>query len=92
MGIASRTGDFAAGVAEAQLHRMVLGVNKPTSVCMMMRELNREPFKVTWMRMAAKLWNRALLRGPQDWLRLALVANVQLAADAQVPAWARQRF
>jgi hypothetical protein len=35
VGTASRTGDFAAGVAEAQLHRpllrMVLGVNKPTS-------------------------------------------------------------
>jgi hypothetical protein len=96
VGTASRTGDFAAGVAEAQLHRpmlrMVLGVNKPTSVCMMMRELNREPFKVFWMRMAAKLWNRALQRGPQDWLRLALVANVQLAADAQVPARARQRL
>jgi hypothetical protein len=31
VGTASRTGDFAAGVAEAQLLRMVLGVNKPTS-------------------------------------------------------------
>jgi hypothetical protein len=62
---------------------MVLGVNKPTSVNTMMRELNREPSKVFfWMIMAAKLWNRALLRGPQDCLRLALVANVQLATDA----------
>ncbi len=58
---------------------------------MMMGELNRESLKVFGMRMAAKLWNRALLRGPQYWLRLALVANVQLAADAQVPAQARQR-
>ncbi len=31
-------------------------------------------------------------QGPQDWLRLALVANVQLAAHAQVPAQARQRL
>jgi hypothetical protein len=37
-------------------------VNKPTSASMMMRELSREPFKVFWMRMAAELRDRALLR------------------------------
>jgi hypothetical protein len=79
------SGDFtgAGGRAEVEVHlpflRRCLGVSRSTTVCAMLRELNREPLAMFWMRMAAQLWNRALEREGGDWLRLALEENVRVA-------------
>ena len=47
----------------------------------MYRELGRYPVSMFWLRMATQLWNRALSRGQEDWLRVALTENVRLAGD-----------
>jgi hypothetical protein len=60
------SGDFtgAGGRAEVEVHlpflRRCLGVSRSTTVYAMLRELNREPLAMFWMRMAGQLWNRAL--------------------------------
>ena len=86
-------GDFCRGAAEKEVHfpfmRQSLGVSKTTSSAVMMQELHREPFAFHWLRMAAQLWNKALQRPADDYLRMALVDNVQLA-DQAAPTAARQ--
>ena len=79
-------GDFCKGAAETEVHfpfmRQSMGVRKSTSTAVMMQELHREPLAFHWLRMAAQLWNKALHRPAGDYLRLALVDNVQLAAES----------
>lgn len=83
-----RDGNFAAGEAEEGIHRrflrQCLGVCKSTPAATMYADLGRLPVSMHWLRMAAKLWNRALSRGHDDWLRLAVEENVRLAGDASV--------
>ena len=78
-----RKGNFCTGVAEKEVHlpfmRQSMGVSKRTSIAVMMEELHREPFALHWMRMAVQLWNKALKRPVDDYLRLAMTDNVQMA-------------
>jgi hypothetical protein len=78
-----RTGKFGSGVAEESIHkpflRQVLGVGTTTSAAIMYKEMNRQPMSMFWLRMAAKLWNRALARQADDLLRVCLLENVRLA-------------
>jgi hypothetical protein len=89
-------GDFLTGVAEKEVQspfmRQSLGVCKATPIGPMMEELNREPLSCHWMKMAAKLWNKAVGRGPGDFLRLAMEENVQLAGQGDLPLAARKRL
>jgi len=78
-----RKGDFCTGAAEREVHfpfmRQSMGVSRSTSTAVMKQELRREPMAFHWMRMAAQLWNKALRRPADDYLRLALIENVELA-------------
>jgi hypothetical protein len=80
-----KDGSFATGEAEESIHRhflrQCLGVCKSTTTAVMYRELGRYPVSMFWLRMATQLWNRALSRGAEDWLRVALTENVRLAGD-----------
>jgi hypothetical protein len=83
-------GDFCKGAAETEVHfpfmRQSMGTRKSTSTAVMMQELHREPLAFHWLRMAAQLWNKALRRPAGDYLRLAVVDNVQLAEEVGGPA------
>jgi hypothetical protein len=87
-------GDFCKGLAETQVQfpfmRQSMGVSKCTSTAVMMAELHRGPLAFHWLRMAVQLWNKALKRPADDYLRLALLDNVQLAA--QVPGAAAKQL
>ncbi len=89
-------GDFLSCDAEKEVHspfmRKSLGVCVSTPVGTMMEELNREPLSFHWMRMAAQLWNKALKRGPGDYLRLAMVENVDPAQRRDLQITARKRL
>ena len=78
-------GDFCKGLAETQVQfpfmRQSMGVRKGTSTAVMMQELYRDPLAFHWLRMAVQLWNKALKRPADDYLRLALLDNVHLAAQ-----------
>ena len=91
-----RSGNFASGKAEDEVHkpflRQSLGVCKSTTVAVMYEDLGRYPVTMFWLRMAAQLWNRALARAGDDWLRLALDENVCMARDTSLPADARQHL
>jgi hypothetical protein len=80
-----KDGDFATGEVEEAIHRrflrQCLGVCKSTTTAVMYQELGRRPISMSWLRMAAQLWNRALSRRADDWLRVALMENVRLAGD-----------
>lgn len=58
----------------------------------MYAELNRQPMSVFWLRMAAKLWNRALSRSDGDCLKAALLDNVRLATQAGLSTPDRKRL
>jgi hypothetical protein len=87
-------GNFCAGEAETQVHfpfmRQSMGVRKGTSTAVMMEELHRDPLAFHWLRMAAQLWNKALSRPANDYLRLAMEDNVQLATQARRGAAVKQ--
>ena len=78
-------GVFCSGEAELKIHRpfmrQSLGVNSSTQAAVMMQELNREPFMMFWVRMAAQLWNKAVGRREGDYLRAAMIANVRLLSE-----------
>ena len=88
--------DFASGRAELEVHkpfmRQSLGVCASTPAAAMYRELNRQPMSIFWLRMAAKLWNRALSRADGDLLRLAVLENVSLATQAGMSASDKKRL
>jgi hypothetical protein len=67
--------------------RMVLGVYKPTTV----REYDAGAEKGAVEDGSQTVESGLAMGGPQDWLRLALMAD-DADADAQVPARARQRL
>lgn len=81
-----RQGKFASGLAEDEVHMpfilQLLGVCRSTSHAAIYTELNRQPIPMFWLRMATKLWNKALARSPDDLLRRALCENVQMACEA----------
>lgn len=89
-------GNFASGPAEEEVHkpflRQVLGVCKSTPCAAMYMELNRQPIPMFWLRMAAKLWNKALSRKPDDILRQCLKENVRLVHDAGLRATDQKRL
>ena len=91
-----RSGNFASGKAEDEVHkpflRQSLGVCKSTTVAVMYEDLGRYPITMFWLRMAAQLWNRALARSGDDWLRLALDENVRMSRDTSLPAGERQHL
>ena len=69
--------------ADREVHlpflRQTLGVGTQTPTAPLLLELGRQPIAAFWIRMAAKLWNRALSRAPNDFLLLALQANLREA-------------
>ena len=85
-----RAGNFASGKAEEEVHkpflRQSLGVCKSTPTAALYQELGRYPVTMFWLRMAAQLWNRALARPGNDWLRVALDENVSTAHDPSLTA------
>jgi hypothetical protein len=87
-------GDFASGEAEKEVHlpfmRRAMGVSTTTSVVAMMNELGREPLMFFWLRMAAQLWNKALGRPNDGYLRAALLENIDLACARGVRARERR--
>jgi hypothetical protein len=89
-------GNFTACDAEREVHlpfmRRAMGVATTTPVVAMMNELGREPLMFHWLRMAAKLWNKALSRPADDYLHAALVENVSLAAERGCPISTRKRL
>jgi hypothetical protein len=89
-------GNFTTGVAEREVQspfmRQSLGVCKATPIGPMMEELNREPLSCHWMKMAAKLWNKALKREAGDFLRLAMEESVQLMRQRDITLTARKRL
>ena len=74
--------DLGKGQAETMQYsfwQQVWGLPKSTACWPLLREAGeRQPLNVFWLRMAAKLWNRALLRPPGDLLAVALRENVGL--------------
>jgi hypothetical protein len=88
--------DFASGKAEVDIHkpfmRQSLGVCASTPAAAMYTELNRQPMSIFWLRMAAKLWNRALLRPDGDVLKAAMLDNIRLATRADMSAADRKRL
>ena len=74
---------LAGSTADKDVHlvfaRQSLGVGARTPVHPLLAELGRQPMAAAWLRAIAKLWNRALKRNPDDYLRLALGANVHEA-------------
>ena len=88
--------DFASGVAEVGIHkpfmRQSLGVCSSTPAAAMYTELNRQPMSIFWLRMAAKLWNRALSRADGDVLKSAMLDNVRLATQADMSSTDRKRL
>ena len=91
-----RAGNLASGAGEESVHkpflRHIMGVCKSTSGAAMYKDLNRTPIPMFWLRMAAKLWNRALSRPAGDLLRAALLENVSMASDPALTAASRRRF
>lgn len=87
---------FAAGRAETDIHkpfiRQSLGVSATTPAASMYAELERQPMSIFWLRMTAKLWNRALSRRDGDWLKTALLDNVRLATQAGMSTANRKRL
>ena len=87
-------GDFASGDAEKEVHlpfmRRAMGVSSTTAVVAMMNELGREPLMFHWLRMAAQLWNKALGRHSADYLRAALIENINLACARGIKASQRK--
>jgi hypothetical protein len=67
--------------------RQTLGVGKQTPTAPLLSELGRAPIAAFWIKMAAKLWNRALAREPSDYLRAALEHNL---AQAKQPGRERR--
>ena len=91
-----RSGNFASGRAEEEVHkpflRQSLGVCKSTTTMAMYHDIGRYPVTMFWLRMAAQLWNRALARTGDDWLRVALDGNVCMARDVSVPIAQRRQL
>jgi len=91
-----RSGNFACGRAEEEVHkpflRQSLGVCKSTPTATMYMELGQYPVTMFWLRMAAQLWNRALARPGNDWLRVVLDQNVCMARDTSLPASQRRQL
>jgi hypothetical protein len=89
-------GNFASGKAEEQIHkpflRQSLGVCKSTTTAAMYEDLGRYPTTMFWLRMATQLWNRALARAGDDWLRLAVDENVSMARDTSLPIAQRRQL
>jgi hypothetical protein len=81
-------------VAEVEVHkafmRQSLGVGLNTPTAALMFELGRQPVMIFWLRMAAQLWNKALQRNQDDYLALALRANVELALGSGLETAARR--
>lgn len=83
-------GDFCSGLAEAEIHRpfmrQSLGVNSTTTTAVMMQELRREPLMLFWLRMAAQMWNKAMRRNEDDYLRAAVENDVRLMGELRSQA------
>ena len=91
-----QTGNFSSGTGEESVHkpflRHILGVCKSTSGAAMYRDLDRTPIPMFWLRMAAKLWNRALSRPHGDLLQAAVRENAHMAHDPSLTMAARRRM
>ena len=91
-----RTGNFASGIGEEQVHkpflRQIMGVCKSTTTAAMFKDLNRVPIPMFWLRMGVKLWNRALSRPHGDILRAAVLQNASMASDPSLPIQGRRRM
>ena len=72
--------------------RHILDVCKSTPIAAAYKELNRAPIPIFWLRMGAKLWNRALARPQGDPLHAALLANTSMACDPSLTLAARRRL
>ena len=74
--------DFGKGQAETihySFWQQMWGLPKSTARWPLLREAGeRQPFNVFWLRMAAKLWNKGVLRSPGDWLAGAVRENVSV--------------
>ena len=58
----------------------------------MYKDLNRTPIPTFWLRMGAKLWNRALSRPQGDLLHTVVLENARMAFDLALPLSARRRM
>ena len=91
-----RTGNFFSGAGEESVHkpflRHITGVCKSTPGAAMLRDLNRTPTPMFWLRMSVKLWNRALSRPEGDLLHIALLDNVGMASDTSLALTDRRRM
>ena len=91
-----RSGNFASGAGEESVHkpflRHILDVCKSTPTAAMFRDLNRTPIPMFWLRMGAKLWNRALSRPQGDLLHTAVLENARMAYDPALPLSGRRRM
>ena len=91
-----RSGNFCSGAGEEQVHkpflRHILDVCKSTSIAAIYKDLNRTPTPMFWLRMGAKLWNRALSRPQGDLLHTAVLENARMAHDPALHLEDRDRL
>ena len=91
-----RAGNFCSGLGEENVHkpflRHILDVCKSTPTAAMYKDLNRAPVPIFWLRMGAKLWNRALSRPQGDLLHTAVLENARMAQDPSLTPAARRRL
>jgi hypothetical protein len=86
----AKSGKWGTGEAETKLQyaflQRVWGVGKSTPRTPLLLEAGRTPLAVFWLRMAVKIWNKALARPADDLLGQA----VREGASARAPgSWAR---
>ena len=71
-----RAGNFCSGLGEENVHKPflshILDVCKSTPTAAIYKDLNRAPVPIFWLRMGAKLWNRALSWPQGDLLHTAV--------------------
>ena len=90
------SGNFCSGAGEEKVHkpflRHILDVCKSTSIAAMYKDLNRTPTPMFWLRMGAKLWNRALSRPQGDLLHTAVLENARMASAPELQPEDRDRL
>lgn len=70
--------------------RQVFGVKASVPGAVLLREMGGAPVWATWVRRAARFWNRVVKRGPADLVRVALAESCEAATagGAGAKAWA----
>lgn len=83
----------AAEKLQLSFLRRLLGVRQGTPNAVLLAEAGHSPLWLSWLRRAARLWNKILAEQPGSLLRQTLAASIQLAAVTQQSArqsWAAQ--